>query len=111
MTITTTTTVNFNDFVNICKNIAADLRTMVEVKDYRKFGWASIAFMTDKFGGTYMHLHYDHHNGEVINWFGSKKARRVDNVEQLKMMVKYYMKKELKVRDMKALSEFINSQY
>ena len=111
MTTTMTTTMNFNELTNVCKNLASDLHTMVEVSDYTEYGWSAISFMTDKFGGTYVNLHFDHKTGEVVNWYGSKKARKVESIDQLKMMVKYYMKKMLKARDMKALSDFINSQY
>jgi hypothetical protein len=109
--MTTTTTINFSELTSVCKNIASELHTMVEVQDYSEYGWAAIAFMTDKFGGTYVNLHYDHKSGKVTNWYGTKNAREIENIEQLKMMVKYYMKRELKARDMEALSEFINSQY
>ena len=81
---------NFNELTNICKNIASDLHTMVEIDDYKEYGWAAIAF---------------------INWYGHKNARKVETVDQLKMMVKYYMKKELKARDLDGLYDFINSQY
>lgn len=111
MTTTITTTANFNEVVNICKSIADELNTMVEVDNYAEYGWASIAFMTDNFGGTYVNLHFDHKTGEIVNWYGSKNARKVENVAQLKMMVKYYMKKELKARNMSELADFINSQY
>lgn len=111
MTTSVTTSMNFNELTNICKNIASELHTMVEVDDYKEYGWAAIAFMTDKFGGTYINLHFDHKTGEVINWYGHKNARKVETVDQLKMMVKYYMKKELKARDLDGLYDFINSQY
>ena len=66
MTTSVTTSMNFNELTNICKNIASDLHTMVEIDDYKEYGWAAIAFMTDKFGGTYINLHFDHKTGEVI---------------------------------------------
>ena len=102
---------SYQEMVSICEDIAKEYHTMFETQDYAEYGWASLSFMTDKFGGTYVHIHYDHKTGEMVNWFGHKNARKVENVEQLRMMVKYCMKKELKARDMHALSEFINSQY
>lgn len=102
---------SYQEMVSICEGIAKEYHTMFETHDYSEYGWASLSFMTDKFGGTYVHIHYDHKTGEMVNWFGHKNARKVENVEQLRMMVKYCMKKELKARDMHALSEFINSQY
>ena len=109
--MTTTTTMSFNELTSICKNLASELHTMMEVHEYTQYGWAAISFMTDKFGGTYVHLHYDLKTGVVTNWYGSDHARVVETLDQLRMMVKYYMKKMLKARDMKALSDFINEQY
>ena len=104
-------TTSFNDFANTCKTIANNLQTMVEVNDYSEYGWGQVAFMTDKFGGTYVCLHFDMKTGKVTNWFGHKDAREINDISFLSYFVKSEMQKMLKARDMEALSEFINSQY
>ena len=107
----TETTMSYKNLVEYCEKLAHELHTIMETREYTEFGWASIVFETDKFGGDYVNLHYDLNTGIVTNWYGSDRARVVDNLDQLKMMVKYYMKKMLKARDMNAVSDFINSQY
>ena len=107
----TETTMSYKNLVEYCENLANELHTMMEAREYAEFGWASICFETDKFGGTYVCLHYDLKTGVVTNWYGSEHARVIDTLDQLRMMVKYYMKKMLKSRDMNAVSDFINSQY
>ena len=108
--MTTTTTVNFNEFTNICKNIANDLNTMVEVKDYSKHGWAQVVFMTDKFGGTYAIFHFDTNTNEV-KMQGLVKDTVIRNEEQLRMTVKFNLNKMLENRDITEIYERINDEY
>ncbi len=84
---------------------------MVEISDQSRYGWMSIAFMTDKFGGTYIHLHYDLHNNKVVNWFGTKDAREINDIGFLSYFVKDEMNKELARRDLKKVYEMINAKY
>ena len=107
----TETTISYKNLVEYCENLAHELHTMMETREYKEFGWSSIVFKTDKFGGDYVNLHYDLNTGVVTNWYGTEHARVIDTLEQLRMMVKYYMKKMLKSRDMNDVSDFINSQY
>lgn len=102
---------NFNDFANICKTIANNLQTMVEVNDYSEYGWGQVAFMIDKFGGTYVCLHFDMKTGKVTNWFGHKDAREINDISFLSYFVKSEMKKMLKARNLGIISEYINSEY
>ena len=102
---------SFTELTSICKNIANELHTMVDVNDYSHYGWQNISFMTDAFGGTYINLHYDNNTGVVTNWYGSEHARVIETIDQLKVMVKYYMKKMLKERNMEYISERINDEY
>lgn len=102
---------NFNEFAKVCKEIAKNLNTMVEVTNYWEYGWGQVAFMTDPFGGTYMCLHYDMKTGQVTNWYGTKDERRVNDIPGLSYYVKDEMKKMLKARNLEKVSELINAEY
>ncbi len=101
----------FDYFVSICKEIANNLQTMCEVKEYTEYGWAAIAFMTDKFGGTYINLHYDLQTNEIVNWYGHKNARKIEDISFLSDFVRDEMNKELKARDLSAVCDMINAEY
>lgn len=98
-------------YVSICERIASDLHTMVQVRDYPQYGWASIAFMTDPFGGTYTHLHYDHATGEVINWYGSDNAQKIEDEAHLRKIVTQGLKYELAHRNLDEVYEAVNDEY
>lgn len=98
-------------FVMDCKNIAKELHTMMEAKKYEKYGWASIAFMTDKFGGVYVHLHYDLNTNKVVNWYGFEKETEITDLQQLKELVRAERYKLLKERDMESIYEQVNNEY
>lgn len=98
-------------FVMGCENIAKELHTMMEAKKYDKYGWASIAFMTDKFGGVYVHLHYDLNTNKVVNWYGFKNETEITDLQQLKELVRVERDKLLKERDMESIYEQINNEY
>ncbi len=104
-------TSNFNDFANTCKTIANNLHTMVEVKDYSKYGWGQVSFMTDAFGGTYVCLHFDMNTGKVTNWFGSKDAREINDLSFLSYFVSSEMKKMIKARNLREIYDRINDEY
>ena len=102
----------FEEVCDICKAIANTQHTIVEIHDYPEYNWASIVFMTDKFGGCYLDLHWEHPTQKLILWRHCKEAREVTSVSQLKTLVSYYRSKEEKVRFAdNSLSDFINSQY
>lgn len=98
-------------FVMDCENIAKELHTMMEAKKYDKYGWASIAFMTDKFGGVYVHLHYDLNTNKVVNWYGFKDETEITDLQQLKGLVRVERDKLLKERDMYEIYEQVNNEY
>jgi hypothetical protein len=109
--MTTTHTLTFAELAKICKEIARDLHTIVEVKDYPEYKWGNIAFMTDKFGGVYTNLHFDHKTQVVTNWYGTKQAEVINDTAQLAKVVTKQMQHELKVRDLDSVYDYINSQY
>lgn len=102
----------FNQFEAVCKEIANDLHTIVEVREYSEYGYGQVAFMTDHFGGIYVCLHYDMETGKVTNWYGMKMAKELShNYSELYNLVKHEMKKMLKARDLKEIGELINAEY
>lgn len=103
----------FEEVCDICRAIAREQHTKINIHDYPEYNWASIVFMTDKFGGCYLDLHWEHPTQKLILWRHCKKrAREVTSVSQLKTLVSYYRRKEEKVRFAdNSLSDFINSQY
>lgn len=102
---------NYLKFVMDCENIAKELHTIMEAKKYDRYGWASIAFMTDKFGGVYVHLHYDLNTNKVVNWYGFEKATEITDSKQLKELVRVERDKLLKERDMESVYEQVNNEY
>lgn len=102
---------NFELFVSICKKIAIVLDTICEVKEYKEYGWAGIAFMTDKFGGDYINLHYDIKTNKVVNWFGTKDAKEITDIKDFLNFVKKERDSMLASRNMEEVAELINEQY
>lgn len=98
-------------FVCVCKKIAKELHTIVEAKKYERYGWASIVFMTDKFGGTYLCLHYDLATNKVVNKYGFDSEEEIKSLARLKELVKAEHDKMLKERDLDYISEMINGEY
>lgn len=98
-------------FVCACKMLAKQEHTMIDVREYADYGWTSIGFETDAFGGTYVHLHVDNKTGVVHNWFGSEKEQVIETFAQLCQLVHTEKERMLKARDMQALTDFINDQY
>ena len=103
--------VSYKDLVFACKCLAAFLETHVVIKEYLEYGWVSIVFETDSFGGCYTILHYDLGTGELRKDFGTDKELDIDRLSTLYQVVKKDLEHELEVRDFDALSDFINSQY
>ena len=101
----------FELFAVQCKKIAQNLQTIVEIKSYPEYGWASIAFMTNKFGGLYVNLHYDLNTNEVVNWYGEKNERRISDISFLSYFVKEERDKMLSKRNMKKITALINAEY
>jgi len=102
---------NYQDLFLSCKVIAACLETIVEIKEYKEYGWANIAFMTDHFGGVYAIFHYDYGTMELRKDYGKEEELDIDRIKTLYDIVKEENEKAMKARDFEALSEFINDQY
>lgn len=102
---------NLQEFVKVCKTIGNNLNTIVDVKDYSQYGWGQVSFMTDRFGGVYVCLHYDMNTKEVVNWYGEKSERRINDISNLSYFVKDEMKKALKERNLDKVYERINEEY
>lgn len=107
----TQATENFQEFVKVCKTIGNNLNTIVEVKDYSQYGFGQVSFMIDHFGGTYVSLHYDMSTKEVVNWYGEKSERRINDISGLSYFVKDEMQKMLKKRNLDEVYENINTEY
>ena len=101
----------YKDLVFACKCLAAFLETHVDIKEYKEYGWAQIAFETDKFGGTYTILHYDFGTGNLRKDFGTDKELDIDRLSTLYKVVKEDLEHMLEVRDLDYISECINDEY
>lgn len=102
---------DFEKFSNECKKIAKKLNTIVEIKPYLDYGWVSVCYMTDKFGGTYANIHVDLHTGEMVLDFNEANAFKIKNMDVLEAIVFIKMNDMLKNRDMNTISELINDEY
>lgn len=102
---------SFNEFANTCKEIAANLGTIVEVKEYKNYGWGQVSFKNDNFGGTYVCLHFDMKTNKVTNWYGSNHAREISDLSFLSYFVKSEMEKNLKERNQSKVYDMINEEY
>ena len=101
----------YEDLVFACKCLAAFLQTIVEIKEYPKYGWSSIVFMTDRFGGVYTILHYDFGTGNLKKNFGTDKELDIDCLRTLYQVVKGDLERILKERDFEDIYERINEEY
>lgn len=101
----------YEDLVFACKCLAAFLETHVVIKEYREYGWVSIVFQTDNFGGCYTILHYDLGTGDLRKNFGTKDELDIDRLSTLYKIVKEDLEHELEVRDLSYISEMINAEY
>ena len=101
----------YEDLVFACKCLAAFLKTHVVIKEYREYGWVSIVFQTDNFGGCYTILHYDLGTGDLRKDFGTEKELDIDRLSTLYEIVKEDLEHELEVRDLSYVSEMINAEY
>lgn len=101
----------YEDLVFACKCLAAFLETHVVIEEYREYGWVSIVFQTDNFGGCYTILHYDLGTGDLRKDFGTKDELDIDRLSTLYKIVKEDLEHELEVRDLSYISEMINAEY
>lgn len=101
---------NFEEFKTTCEKIANDLHTLLEVKFYAEYGFASAMFMTDKFGGCYVNLTYKLNTGEVYDSF-LKENNTFSDYISLVNHIDEQRKKMLLKRNMDEVYDFVNSQY
>ena len=107
-----TTPIDLNTIEAVCKQIAADEHTLIDIRHYDDYGWSNISFETDAFGGCYVNLHVSLETGKVHNWYGNKeREQEISTLEQLRFLVHREKVKMLKARDMKGVADFINSEY
>lgn len=93
-----------------CRSIAEEEHTLLDIRRYNEYGWESISFATDKFGGTYVSLHVDLETGKVHNWYKTDEEQEIRTIEQLQVLVHKENELLKKIRS-KSVSEMINSQY
>lgn len=89
---------DLRDLVLLCNEIGDRLQTGVLQKDYPQYRYSIIDFYTDRFGGTYVSLHYDYKTGKITNWFGGEYAYDIHTKEQLERVVERELYRELKAR-------------
>lgn len=92
------------------KEIANILETEFEARHYEQYGYNTYSFMTDRFGGTYVHFHHDLKTDVLTDWYGRKEAQ----VVRLEMAMIYVSKKLdefKKVRNLDEIYEQINAEY
>lgn len=102
---------NFSEFSEFCTNLAKKLNTIVVIRNYDDYGWGSVAFMVDHFGGTYCNFHYNYETGVITDWYGSKDAKVISNKDELVSYITKMMHNILKVRNMTDIAEQINAEY
>ena len=102
---------NYKDLVFACKCLASFLDTQVDITEYPEYGWVSIVFKTDNFGGCYTILHYGLKTGELHKDYRTDKELEIDSLRTLYRVVKEDLEKILKDRDFDYLNECINAEY
>lgn len=90
--------IDLRDLVLMCNEIGDRLQTGVLQTDYPQYRYSTIEFYTDRFGGTYVYLHYDWKTGKITNWFGEEYAYEINTKEQLERVVERELYRELKGR-------------
>ena len=100
---------NFNELRDFCLDIAKQLHTIVKFREYAKYKFGNISFMTDQFGGTYVSLKYDYYDcNKVIDTFTNEEF---DNIADL---IIHITKKKEELESKRNLTEIynqINSEY
>lgn len=102
---------SFSFFASVCKYLAEQLRTLCEVREYTEHGWGQVTFETDRFGGGYASFNYDMRTGAVTYAKGHPEQEDVTTLERLRDIVNTQRKRMLRVRDLRAVSEAVNSEY
>ena len=56
---------NFNEFVEMCEDIAERMDCSCKVKEYHRYGFNTVSLETDAFGGTFVCFNYDLKTGRM----------------------------------------------
>lgn len=93
------------------QEIAERLHTMVDVKIYTEYNFAQVTYMTDKFGGSYASYHIDLSTGVVTLNYGYNDAHIMSDMNEIEDITMTKMQEMLEKRDLKYISDMINSEY
>jgi len=93
------------------KSIANKLHTLIEIRTYSKYGFKSISYMTDMFGGTYANFHIDLNTGVTTLDYGMTSETIIEDIDTLENTVKSRMDKMIEERDLEEIYNLINSEY
>ena len=96
---------------NQFKSIASKLHTLIDIKIYPKYGFSTVSYMTDMFGGTYAHFHIDLNTGETTIDYGAPQQLTINDIKDLEAIVESRMNDMIKNRDLNHIYELINSEY
>lgn len=102
----------FDVFADVCMAIAKVAQTMCEVDEspLDKYGFGSVFFMTDKFGGVYCNFIFDDAERRVYDRYKSKDQVEIRTWGELAKRIGEQKRHMESVRDLDALADFINSQ-
>ena len=76
---------------NQFKSIGSKLHTLIDIKIYPKYGFSTVSYMTDMFGGTYAHFHIDLNTSETVIEYGNPKQLTINDVKDLEAIVEFRM--------------------
>ena len=96
---------------NQFKSIASKFHTLIDIKIYPEYGFSTVSYMTDMFGGTYAHFHIDLNTGETTIDHGTPQQLTINDIEDLESIVESRMNDMIENRDLDYISELINSEY
>ena len=102
---------SFNNFADFSIDLANELHTMIDVKDYPEWGFGVVAFMTDKFGGTYAIFNYDYKKKELKLNENKDQMKIMKNKNVLKNIVMYKKAMMEKNRNLEEIYDRINEEY
>lgn len=106
---------NFNEFVEMCEDIAERMDCSCKVKEYHRYGFNTVSLETDAFGGTFVCFNYDLKTGEIVAWKGEKDETSINSIDDVMPCVEKFYNKLGAPRKtkhfMQDLSDFLKSQY
>lgn len=93
------------------KTVANKLHTLMDIKIYPEYGFSTVSYMTDMFGGTYAHFHIDLNTGVTTIDYGTPQVLTIENIKMLEEITESRMNKMLEDRDLNNIYKLINSEY